>query len=381
MKIRIALCGLVAAIALGIAPNGAAAQGSLSVQGLGYPPGQFGTRALGTGGAMGEVDPTSTVNPAAILEFGAAAMAMQIAPEFRKVTDGSSSSTSSTQRFPLFIGALPIGDNLMFGVSSSTLLDRTWQTTTPQSQYSGGDTVLFNSTAKSDGSVNDFAFTAAYAVKSWFRVGVALHAINGRDVLTTTRTFQDTVRYGNSLEDVTSTYTGNAISAGMEMADPSVGGIALSYRRGGRFEQTLGDTLVSKARVPDRFGASAIFSGFSGTVLAIRTAYDEWSAFGAMDSASGAARNSWDSSIGGEFSGARFGSLPLVFRAGARWRDLPFPADGQQVHEGSVSGGLGLVMARGHAAFDLSMIRAQRSAGIGISESAWTMSAGITIRP
>ncbi len=371
---------LVTLIVMGV-PLVLHAQGTLSVQGLGYPPGQFSARAMGTGGALGEFDPASPVNPAALIEFGSAALSVQMAPEFRRVTDGSTTSNSSTQRFPVFIGALPFSDKLIVGVSSSTLLDRSWQTTTPQQQILNGDTVAFNSTTTSDGSVNDMAFTVAYMPLTWLRFGVAAHAINGRDIVTTRLTFADTVRYGNSVLPITNTFTGNALSVGTELVDPSLGGLAVSYRRGGRFEQTVGDTLIAKSGVPDRFGLGLMFTGLAGTTLAFRTAYDTWSRFGSMDSASGPAMNSWDSSLGMEYAGPKLGELPLTLRVGTRWRDLPFPAQGHQVHESSVSGGLGLGLAQGHAMFDLGLVHSARTAGINISESAWTLNAGLTIRP
>jgi hypothetical protein len=51
------------------------------------------------------------------------------------------------------------------------------------------------------------------------------------------------------------------------------------------------------------------------------------------------------------------------------------------VRESSYSLGLGLTMAQGRALFDLAALHSARSAGIGISESAWTISMGLTIRP
>ncbi len=375
------MAGALAALLAVAVPAAGRAQGTLSVQGLGYPPGQFSARAMGTGGALGEFDPASPVNPAALIDFGSAALSAQMAPEFRRVTDGSATSSSSTQRFPLFIGALPFSDKFIVGVSSSTLLDRSWQTTTSQQQILSGDTVAFNSTVTSDGSINDLAFTAAYMPVPWLRLGIAAHAINGRDIVTTRLTFVDTVRYGNSVTPITNTFTGNALSVGAELVDPSLGGLAMSYRRGGPFEQTVGDTLIAKGGVPDEFGFGVVFTGITGTAFAFRTAYDTWSRLGAMDSAFGSAMNAWDTSLGMEYVGPQLGALPLTLRIGTRWRDLPFPAEGHQVHEGSVSGGLGFGLAQGRASVDLGVVRSVRSAGISISESAWTMNVGLTIRP
>ena len=44
-------------------------QASLSAQGFGYAPGQLSTRAQGTGGSVGEMDPMSPINPATIAVF------------------------------------------------------------------------------------------------------------------------------------------------------------------------------------------------------------------------------------------------------------------------------------------------------------------------
>src|SRR6185312_14916219 len=43
------------------------AQGSLGLQGYGYPGGELSTRALATGGALGDFDANSPINPAALM--------------------------------------------------------------------------------------------------------------------------------------------------------------------------------------------------------------------------------------------------------------------------------------------------------------------------
>ena len=86
----------------------AAAQGSLSTQGYGYPTGELSTRALGTGGSLAEFDPASPINPAALGSWGASpinsairsvwgrtAFTAQYDPEFRRVTAGTGSQTSA----------------------------------------------------------------------------------------------------------------------------------------------------------------------------------------------------------------------------------------------------------------------------------------------
>ena len=53
------------------------AQGNLSGQGLGFPTGQLSARAEGTGGAIGEIDPISLVNPAALAFIGTTTLFFQ----------------------------------------------------------------------------------------------------------------------------------------------------------------------------------------------------------------------------------------------------------------------------------------------------------------
>jgi hypothetical protein len=60
---------------------------------------------------------------------------------------------------------------------------------------------------------------------------------------------------------------------------------------------------------------------------------------------------------------------------------LPFEASGRAVTENSYSGGLGTSFAGGRVSTDLALIRALRSADLGASERAWTISFGIGVRP
>jgi hypothetical protein len=73
----------------------------------------------------------------------------------------------------------------------------------------------------------------------------------------------------------------------------------------------------------------------------------------------------------------------LQLREGGRWRTLPFGLPGGgDVSEKSFSFGTGTLLARGRAAVDIAAIRAIRSASTSaIRENAWTLSAGLTVRP
>ncbi|MFI5229060.1 MAG: hypothetical protein ACHQWU_08325, partial [Gemmatimonadales bacterium] len=91
---------LAAMAALALPPAGAGAQATLSTHGYRFPTGQFSARANGTGGALGELDPLSPVNPAAIGLLGSRVVYLQIEPEFRTVTTAKGSDATTTTRFP-----------------------------------------------------------------------------------------------------------------------------------------------------------------------------------------------------------------------------------------------------------------------------------------
>jgi len=95
----------------------ASAQGTLSVQGFGYPTGQQSTRSLGAGGSLGEIDPMSSSNPASILWFNGSALYFQAEPEYRTVTTGANSEKTSVARYPLVVATIPVSQNFMIGLS------------------------------------------------------------------------------------------------------------------------------------------------------------------------------------------------------------------------------------------------------------------------
>jgi hypothetical protein len=94
---------LFVAIALAVISSRGAAQGALSLQGLGYPTGGLTARAEGSGGGVADFDPISAVNPASIAGVGSAALFFQYSPEYRSVTAGSATAKTTTARYPLVV--------------------------------------------------------------------------------------------------------------------------------------------------------------------------------------------------------------------------------------------------------------------------------------
>ena len=380
------------ALALLALPAIAFGQGTLSTQGFGYPTGQMSTRSLGAGGALGEIDPLSATNPAAILGFGASALYFQAEPEYRTISRGGASERSTIARFPLVAAGIPLTSTLFAGLSVSNLLDRSFQTVAPGSQLVGSDIVTSTNTFKSDGAIGDLRLALAWAPRPWLHLGFGAHAITGDNRLTSDQRFDDSTRYAAIHDTTTVTYVGNAFSAGVQVFTGRYGVLAASYRRGGPLSLKHGDTTLSSARVPDRLALSAAYLGIRGTSIAVRTAKEQWTDMRGLGSAGLPISEGWDTSVGADVLGPRLAGQSLQLRAGARWRTLPFGVQpilstggfgpSAEVSEKSYSLGAGTLLARGRAAIDVTGIRAtRRSSASAVDESAWTLSIGVTVRP
>ena len=369
----------------------APAQGNLSTFGFGYPPGQLSARAHATGGAIGEMDPVSPLNPAALINWGGPAVYFQIEPEFRRVNGAGGSDRTTTARYPLTGGALSLGSRWMVGVAVSTFLDRSWATSYRTTHQLGNETVPATTTFRSEGAINDVRAALAWAARPWLRVGLGAHAMTGRNVLSVTDAFDDVARFDTLQQDTTVSYRGAAISGGVEVRAGRVATVAASMRVGGRIRAVSGDTDLRRATVPTRFGVTVAYLGIANSAIAIRTAYDKWSSLEALGRPGLRAVDAWDTSIGADVAGPRVAAdRALMLRAGFRWRTLPFaatPVEGgttgapRNVREQSFSAGAGTTLARGRATVDLGVIRASRDAGLSVDERAWILSIGMSVRP
>ena len=386
---RIAATVLVLALA---AHARAGAQGNLSTFGFGYPPGQLSARALGTGGAIGEVDPISTLNPAALITWGGSAVYFQIEPEFRRVEVAGGTDATTTARYPLTGGALSLGTRWRLGITASTLLDRSWATTFRTAHQLGESEVPATTSFRSEGAINDIRLALAWAARPWLRVGLGAHALTGQNRLTVVDVFDDTASYEPLRQDTTVSYRGTALSGGVEVRAGRVASVAASMRVGGRVRAESNDATLARGSAPNRFGVSVAYLGLANSVIALKTSYDQWSSLEALGRPGLRALDTWDTSLGAEVAGPRVGADRLIMlRGGARWRTLPFAvtpgggdasAGAREVRERSLSFGAGTALARGRAAVDVGVVRATRdAAGLAVDERAWILSVGLSVRP
>lgn len=376
--------GLWAALALCAVPSvHAAAQANLSTQGFGFPTGQFSTRTWGTGGALAELDPLSPVNPASLAIIPSRIVFFQIEPEYRSVTTSNGTDRTTTARYPVVFGALPVGHGWVMSLGSSTLLDRTATTLFNTTQFlSPTDSVAMLTNFRVSGAMNDVRLAAGWAPLSWLRVGFGAHAITGSNLISITQSFPaDSTQFSAFTQQRILGFSGGAVSAGVQLVSRFVTA-GISGRHGGNLNLSAEDTLLTSAKVPSRFGASVAFTGIANSAISIRTSHDTWSTLGNLGNPGLKAVDAWDSSIGADLAGPRFGDRILFLRGGFRTRTLPFQTDAHTVTEQSFTGGLGSAFASGHVLGDLALIHASRTAaGLSASEHAWTVSIGISVRP
>ncbi len=372
----IALCTLSFA-----APAGA--QGALSLQGLGYPAGGLSARAEGTGGGVADFDALSAVTPASLAGVGSPALFLQYSPEFRKVTTASGSATTTTARFPLIMGVLPMGQSWTLGLSTSTFLDRSSETTLERLQVVGGptDTVTISEQNKVLGAIDDFRLALAWSTSPGFRIGVGGHVFAGSNRITFSQLFPDSAEFISSAQAGRISYAGFAASLGLEYHPVRAIGFAISGRKGGDLRAQSGDTAIGKAKLPDHYSGSVTFEGIPGVTLSARAAHDNWSTLSSLSFTGIKAFDSWDIGAGAEATGPRIMQRIITVRAGARFRTLPFGLNGEKVTERTFAAGFGAPLTRERASLDVAIQRAARTTGSDVKERGYILSVGLRVSP
>lgn len=371
---------LALAVVSSAVADAAGAQGSVSVQGLGFPPGQLGTRAASMAGGIGEHDPESSVNPAALGLAPNTMIFFQYAPEFRSVRVGGESDRTSTLRFPLVGGYARLGERARIGLSVSTLLDRTFSVSVSDTAtLAGGGSVVSTDRFRNEGGMSDVRFAGSWRFGRRLHVGGGVHAITGQNRVEVSRAVGDSLEL--SLEQRTLSFSGGALSAGVALQLSSVVNVAGSLQRGLDVRARSGDTLVARARVPDRFGAGVQFTGITGTTLGARMEYMKWSNMRGLVSADTPVDDTWEIGAGADVAGPKLGTRAVLLRAGVRWRELPFGVTAaDKSTEFEVGGGFGFQLPFERAMAELGIRRATRSGG-GADETGWTIGFGVSVRP
>ena len=362
-----------------ILPVALGAQGSLAIQGYGYPTGQVGSAALALGGSTAEVDPSSALNPAALAIPSRFSVYMQFEPEFKRTALGAQADRSTTIRFPAF---MVTGGNGRFtvGASATTLLDRTWSNTYSDSQVVGGTLLPSTIQASSNGAITDARAAIAYTMSPKLQFGLGMHALTGENRMLFGRSFPDSSGVGSVTQLSTINYSGRALSLGVIYMPAKTLAIGASARLGAGMAARQDQVAHADAKVPNRFGMTVSYTGIPNTTLAGRIERTGWSSMRALGTAQMSVFDATDFGLGVEVVGPRIAGAPSYARLGVRDRGLPFGANGERVGERSFSGGIAIPVARGRGQFDISLQRATRTAA-GANEKSLFLSVGLGIRP
>ncbi len=364
------------------------AQGAVALQGYGYPPGQLTVRAATSGGGLGEFDQAASLNPASLLNWGVAGAYLQYSPERRTTSVAGVNSTATVARFPLFSIGLPAGAKYAFGISSSTLLERNYTTTTTDRQVIRFDSVTTTSLTTARGAVNLIQFGGAMQVASWLRVGTALGFVTGenrikseRSILPDSGVRVDTVSYGTITEQSTATFGGNAVSFGVEIAPAKKLSLAASARLGFRMRADFNDSTELRGDVPNRAGAAVRWE-VGGSNIALRYNWEGWSSMKGLGGASAGVFDTREIGIGTEVPGPKVPGGQMLIRLGVRNRGLPYGVSGRQPKENIFGGGLGFPIGFGRAQIDLGLERASRKVpGLpSVKENGTIVSFGFRLR-
>ena len=357
-----------------------AAQGSLSLQGFGYPTGQISARAAGTASALAETDPSSPINPGALPAGGRSVFSFQIDPEFRHVIVGGRGVSTKTVRFPVITFGAKAGTRGFIAASFATLLDRTWDASYSDTVQVGVDHVPSTVSTSVRGAINDARIAYAWTFSERLQVGVAFHAFTGGNRMRLERLFADSTTFGTLSQFTNLSYAGSAVSAGVVSRVLEHWYAAGSLRLGGTMRTRLDDSLATHANAPNRFGASLTYDGIPGSQLAVRVAHEQWSRMQSLGTAALNARDVTELAVGADIAGPKFQGAVTQVRLGARSRDLPFGWNGHAVSEQTLAFGAGSTFARGWASFDVSLQRSARKGG-GLRETGTILSVGLTVRP
>jgi len=377
----------ISAVSLGIACASVAfathveAQGTLGAQGFGYPPGQLSVYARSLGGAVGETDGLSPINPAALALLRRGALYLQSEQEHRSIDAAGQSGSTQSYRFPLFSASVPLGVRGMLGVSFSTLLDRTWGTEARDKQLFGTDSVSFVERFRSEGALNDVRVAGSWAVRDNVIVGLGIHMFPGENRLTISREYQDSLVFAPLRDSTNVNYFGTGYSAGVLWRPVRSLTLGASGRLGGTLKLRESDTVRTTADAPSRYGVGIRYD-VPGTTVAFRVDRTLWSKMGGLGSSRATPDDAWDLGLGADVAGPTFLGAQLTVRAGVRRRTLPFLAGEQRVNETAFTLGTGVPLARGRAQLDFFLERAARTASdVDAKERSWTFGLGLAVRP
>lgn len=383
------------ALALLCAPSALFAQASIfGVRGPGNPGRPYSAAAVGTAGSIGMFDPQSQLSPASLgpLQTGTGSFTLQ--GDFRSVDTPAGSSTTRDYRFPnVFITAPIRRGQYAFGVGATTYLNRDFTLAVRDSIVLRDSVRAYTDTTRSRGGLSDLQLAFAIRTIPRTTIGFAFHLITGTDRLVARRAFDDTL-YTPVLQSAELSTTGFGVAVGATRDIGSKVTLAALIRKDFTANVHVDSALYGGATalgsdygLPWTFAGSGLFRVTPLLQVATQVVYRTWSSAnqGMVTLGAPGADNSLELSAGGELTSRVRRTTQFPLRVGVRYGTLPFligEGSPVQPHEFAVSVGTGARFAKQKGGLDISLERVWRSAsGTDISERAWLLYTGFSIRP
>lgn len=373
------------AVALAAIASHAGAQGSISMQGFGYPIGGLSTRASGTAGAIADFDLLTPRNPASLTGFQRSVLLIQAEPEHRSLTLGSIKENTSVQRIPLLMMGLRLTSRAVVAISDAGYLDRSYSTASTGTALVDGVLLATEDNETVKGAISDFRAGLGWQLTSRVSIGIAGHVFTGDNTQRLTRQFSDTLSFGTVSDTSGVDFLGRAISVGGEAVLPKGFGVSVSYRAGGEMREERRSTIIRRAKVPNLLSAGLLYNGLTGATFVAHVDKTNWTALSGLGSTTFETHDATNWSIGAEITGQRIRGNNVEYRLGTGRNQLPFGINGAVIREQRIGGGVSVPLTaagREQAAIDFSLQRAIRRMSVGAArENAWLFGVGLQIRP
>ncbi len=371
---------MIAVVALVAGATPLAAQSSVyGVHGIGFPGRALTAAARGMGGGTAAFDPFSVVNPAAPALIAQPTAMMVNHSEFRSYEAlNTEVGGLRASRFPVVGVAGRLGVRpLTVALTISTYADRTYDFTVTETLILRGVPVEVTDRSVSNGGITDVRGALSWTAGPRLLLGMGVHLLSGSILLNYQRNFDDPA-FRDFLQSSRGRYSGVGVSAGVMWA-AGMAQLAASARMDSRLKFAVDDVSSSERSLPVSLNVGLLLDPSPGLRWSTTATYRPWASAQDGDVPGEAVHDTWEVGTGAELrTGGSAARFPV--RAGVRYAQLPFAAPGSRPRELAVAVGTGVGLAAGRATVDFTLERVRRD-GAGVSERAWYLVTGFTLRP
>lgn len=381
-----ACCALLLGALVGAAAP-AAAQSLFSGRGLGLvvEPQSARSHALG-GVTLGLPGPEiSWTNPAGAVGLPVPGLLVSVQTDLFDARYSGRTAEGSTTRFPLVLGAFPLGEKWALTAGFGGFLDQRFAVEQADTIAFGSDTLAVLDRSSSEGGVSRLRLGAAYRIVPTLSAGVGVDVYTGGVQRVAGRVFPDETQ--PRCCSASFRYSGLGGLASLDWNPSEALSVSLAGTAGGTLEAEPQDSVGSGRSydLPATATLGATGRVSTGLLLAASAGWSRWSALNSALTSQGGARDTWAVRGGVEWDALEIAGRVVPLRLGARSQQLPFRWGTQAglsdfATERAISGGTGVVLAGGATRADLGVERGARGReGDGLSETFWRFTFSVSV--